>query len=405
MESENSETISIGEFLRFTLKSWWLSAIIILAGVIGAATYVKVTPAEYKSSASIMVLGDTKQQGLSRDIAIGNYIALMTSNRVLSDVEMNQPNLDLGQIRNGLSVTRGKNSEIVNIEYSSSDPNNVSSVITSVISSFQEVVSDMYGVPEDGVNTISAPVDSGKPVNKDYLKPVLMGFAGGLAVALVVSFLRFDAKQRKTEKPKKATEEDKRLQRKIARDAETVRKQKLRAELKAIDADATEADARANEAKLRIAQIDLDAINTEVEKVKKQLEVVETEKKLADVKIEKARVLAKTAELELESTINEINVKEEKKIARNQSLARRRASRVEARINRKADLEIIRIRAEKRIESEKATIAKSKPSITPPESPVPTPPAPTNTSLERPATPDSLQSSILKRPLGGDTLR
>lgn len=352
MDSKDTEVVSLGDFLRYTLRHWVTSVIIVILAVSGAITYVQVSPAQYQSSAKIIVLGDS--QTLTRDIVLGNYVALMTSNRVLSRVEQ-KSGIDSTTIRNNLSVSRDKSNEIIDISYTSQESDRAAGVINNTIESFQEVVTEMYEVPKDGVNTLSAPIDSGKPVNKSYVTPVLMAFAGGLALALVISFLRFDADQTSAKKLQEQSEEEKRKQRRIARDAEAVRKQKVTTELKAIEAHRLELEARSAEAKHKISEFNLKKINAEVAKAEKLLKVAEAEKKIAETDAKKAKAIAETAELELETTINEININEEKQIARRQAAERRRAARAEARIASQTDIKVAQIRAQKRIEAEESS--------------------------------------------------
>lgn len=359
MDSTENDAISIVDFLRYTLRNWVAIVSVVIIAICAAVAYVQLLPARYEASARVIVLGDTKQQSLSRDIAIGNYVALITSNRVLGNVEDKLDGISISELRSGLSVTRDKTDEVVNISFTSKDMNRPASVVNSTIEAFQEAVTDMYNVPNEGVNTLSAPIDSGKPINKSYTKTTLMAAGAAFALAIVIIFLRFDAEQNKLKEQKDLTEEEKKLRKRIAKDAEKVRKQKVKADLKAIEVRNIESEARMKHAQLRINQAELKDADSKLEKTEKQIKIAENEKKAAEFIADMAKTKAKTAELELQAIVNESNIKEEKRIARIQSIERKRVARVEARIKRETDIKVARIKSQKRIESEENTSFRS----------------------------------------------
>lgn len=222
MENGEIESISISEFLRYLARQWVFMLAVAVAASSLAVIYTRLQPAKYESAAQVVVLGDSRQQGISHDIVLGNYVALLTSNLVLDQVQQ-ETGISITELRQNITPSREKTSEIITISYASGEPDKAASVIDSTISSFSEAVTKMYGLPEDGVSVVSPAIDSGIATNRNIATPVVMSAAGALTVLLIVTFLRFDSKTYKT------TTADK-----IAVDevTEKIHRQKLVAELK-----------------------------------------------------------------------------------------------------------------------------------------------------------------------------
>ena len=365
----DNDSIAIGDFLRYVLRHWISCVIIVVVAVASAMTYVQLVPAEYSSMASITVVDAPKQQNVNRDIIIGNYVALMTSNRVLNKVEENEHGLSTIDIRNNMTVARDKSNEVITIEYTSRESDKASSVVGATIESFKEAVADMYGVEENSVSILSAPVDSGIAENKSFAMPILVALAGGVMLSLVVSFVRFDYEQqndetkssnKKSSKKNGLTDKEKkemeRKQKKIEKDAEDIRKQQVEAELERIKANKIEHEARTKEARARIFQINLSKINREIDQTKKELDKLKTERRIVEEKVEKKKAEIAMNELGLQSASKEISIKEEKRKARRESAEKLRAARMISRINNDADVEIAKIHANSRISAEKSNV-------------------------------------------------
>lgn len=194
---ENSDTvqgISIGEFLRYAGRHWAIPAIIIiLAPLLGYGYSLLQTPL-YSAQADLTVTsgGSGQSAGISRSALLSNYVSLVTSSRVLNPVAEelnNDPNADT--IADGLTAKNKSGTEVISIEYSTPQKNGAL-VVEKVIESLKVSLEDLYDVKPSSVIVFTQPEDSGEPYNIKVANNILIAFGGGLALALLITFIRFD---------------------------------------------------------------------------------------------------------------------------------------------------------------------------------------------------------------------
>ena len=350
MESDDNSAVSVGEFLLYALRQWVVSLILISVAMIGATAYVELSPPEYTATAKIIVLGDESRITVGPELAVGNYAELILSDRVLRYVEDSDPDRDVDHIREHMKATRDKSSEIVTIEYSSNAVGRAASVVNATIESFQYAVADLYDVPEDGVNVLSAPSDSNIPKNKSFIIPIIAGFIGGVALALCVSFLRFDLSRNK----KKPTAGGDYLRLNMGSDPEKLHGLALEAEKAELEARKLMAEERAARARQSISTIGLKEIRSQISIEKKKLKIATIKKEEAEAEVARRKANAESFSLELKAILERINLAEGKKIARRQSRINLKNAKETMRINREAELVLAQINAQKRIAAAKA---------------------------------------------------
>ncbi|GHU06795.1 hypothetical protein FACS189431_0290 [Alphaproteobacteria bacterium] len=329
----NMQEISLKDYFKYVLKTWKLSVLFVVLGLVGGVAYSYLQTPMYKTESKIMVSDKTALSG-SREASLGSFVELMKSQTVLGEAvsSIGVEGIDVAALHSRLTVKNEKNTDVITVEYISGDSTNGEYVVGETINSFKNSMYDLYGVKGEGINVISYPYSDGEAYNISLLKQITIGFGAGVVLALVVAFLRYDALLNESKRSvgggrgvKRLTPEEKKLL-------------KLEFEQKKaeIEAGISEAEARKVAAESEIASANAEIAKSEIDLAQKDVEVARAKKEAADLLAKEVAQNTKTEKDRVKAEIEQIKLDEEKaEVERQADIASHRA-----------ELETIKIKAE-----------------------------------------------------------
>lgn len=194
-----SRQLTINDILKMFLAHIKLIIIMVIVSTVLAYGYISyfVTPV-YSTTALILVQNDagfsaggnsTAEGGNDSDKVNTNDItqSVMLAN-TCSVLFTRDPQMKSIIANNNVSINAIEDSYFLEIKVSSSDPLTAANVANQVAAAAPEVFSNYFG-DKGKVDTVEeAPIPS-KPSSPNVQRYVLLGFMGGLVLALAISFL------------------------------------------------------------------------------------------------------------------------------------------------------------------------------------------------------------------------
>ena len=123
------EEINLYDLLRFYAKRWLTIAIAAMIGAIISITYTYfIQQPQYKSSATILLVGADHSSSNQGSVTLNNYVKLFTSRRVLDPViTNNEYSEDYKTLSGNTTAENVKNTDIINVSMSNQPYKNLKS--------------------------------------------------------------------------------------------------------------------------------------------------------------------------------------------------------------------------------------------------------------------------------------
>ena len=318
------QEISIKDYFKYLASTWKLSALIILAGLAGGLVYSYIQVPMYQTTSKVVVTTPTTSS--TREATLGNYVELLKSQTVLGDAAeaINVTGIDVNALQESLTVKNEKNTDVISIEYVTRDETNGEYVVHETIQSFKNAMYDLYGIEGEGINIINQPHSSNTPYNVELIKQIAIGFGIGVAMALVVAFIRFDMLN--SDEQKKASEADSWANSRLTPEQKRIQKLEMKQKKLALEAGISEEEARKARAESETAAARSATIESEVDSAKKEIEIAKAKKEAAFLLAEEAEKNALAENIKIKAAIATDQLNSEKEeVGRQAELAKSQA--------------------------------------------------------------------------------
>lgn len=191
------EEINLYDLLRFYTKRWLTIAIAAMIGAIISITYTYfIQQPQYKSSATILLIGADHSGNNQGSVTLNNYVKLFTSRRVLDPVITSSGySEDYKTLSGNTTAENVKNTDIINVSMSSSDPKTSKILLESAIQEFKEQSKSLYGNSSIRINVVDSPDTSNIPSNIKPVQQVGLATIAAMALSIIVLFFIYDYKK------------------------------------------------------------------------------------------------------------------------------------------------------------------------------------------------------------------
>lgn len=184
--------INLYDLLAHYAKYWLflaVSAVIGLAAGLAYTNYIQV-PA-YKSDATLILINSEQTASVKDATTINNYLELIKSRRVLQPVIEKR---DLGQsyeeLAGSISTSNDKDTEVVKLSVSTSDPNVSQKVLNDAIASFKTQLEDLYS--KDDVQVVDSASLPKEPYNVRSSLQIALAMSASILLAIIIVFFIYD---------------------------------------------------------------------------------------------------------------------------------------------------------------------------------------------------------------------
>lgn len=186
--------INLYDLLAHYAKYWLfliISAIIGLAAGLAYTNYIQV-PA-YKSDATLILINPDQPTSIKDATTINNYLELIKSRRVLEPViEKRKLGQSYEELAGSISTSNEKDTEVVKLSVSTSDPNVSQKVLNDAIASFKDQLETLYN--KDDVQVVDSASLPKKPYNVRSSLQIALAMAASILLAVIIIFFIYDFK-------------------------------------------------------------------------------------------------------------------------------------------------------------------------------------------------------------------
>lgn len=186
------QEINLYDLLRYYARYWALILALTIGGFAAGLIYnYFIQVPMYKSSATLILIDDTAKPVAKDPTVINNYLELIKSRRVLEPVIQKQHlSQSYEQLAGSLSTSNDKDTEVIKISVSTTDPQVSKKAADGTVTSFRNEVKHLYSTNNfqvvDGASTPKEPYNVHKPLQ------LVLFSAAGFLVAVVTVFFMFD---------------------------------------------------------------------------------------------------------------------------------------------------------------------------------------------------------------------
>ena len=188
------DEINLYDLLRFYTKRWLTIAIAVMIGAIISITYTYfIQQPQYKSSATILLIGADHSGSNQGSVTLNNYVKLFTSRRVLDPVIANNDYSDDYKTLSGNTTAENvKNTDIINVSMSTSNPKTSKALLESAIQEFEKQSKSLYGNSSVKISVVDSADTPNGPSNIKPLQQIGLMTAASMALAIIVLFFVYD---------------------------------------------------------------------------------------------------------------------------------------------------------------------------------------------------------------------
>ena len=188
------EEINLYDLLRFYAKRWLTIAIAAMIGAIISITYTYfIQQPQYKSSATILLVGADRSSSNQGSVTLNNYVKLFTSRRVLDPVITNNDySEDYKTLSGNTTAENVKNTDIINVSMSTSNPKTSKALLESAIQEFEKQSKSLYGNSSVKISVVDSADTPNSPSNIKPLQQIGLVAAASLALTVIVLFFIYD---------------------------------------------------------------------------------------------------------------------------------------------------------------------------------------------------------------------
>ena len=188
------EEINLYDLLRFYAKRWLTIAIAAMIGAIISITYTYfIQQPQYKSSATILLVSADHSSSNQGSVTLNNYVKLFTSRRVLDPVITNNDySEDYKTLSGNTTAENVKNTDIINVSMSTSNPKTSKALLESAIQEFEKQSKSLYGNSSVKISVVDSADTPNGPSNIKPLQQIGLVAAASVALTVIVLFFIYD---------------------------------------------------------------------------------------------------------------------------------------------------------------------------------------------------------------------
>ena len=188
------EEINLYDLLRFYAKRWLTIAIAAMIGAIISITYTYfIQQPQYTSSATILLVGADHSSSNQGSVTLNNYVKLFTSRRVLDPVITNNDySEDYKTLSGNTTAENVKNTDIINVSMSTSNPKTSKALLESAIQEFEKQSKSLYGNSSVKISVVDSADTPNGPSNIKPLQQIGLVAAASVALTVIVLFFIYD---------------------------------------------------------------------------------------------------------------------------------------------------------------------------------------------------------------------
>lgn len=188
------EEINLYDLLRFYAKRWLTIAIAAMIGAIISITYTYfIQQPQYKSSATILLVGTDHSSSNQGSVTLNNYVKLFTSRRVIDPVITNNDySEDYKTLSGNTTAENVKNTDIINVSMSTSNPKTSKALLESAIQEFEKQSKSLYGNSSVKISVVDSADTPNGPSNIKPLQQIGLVAAASVVLTVIVLFFIYD---------------------------------------------------------------------------------------------------------------------------------------------------------------------------------------------------------------------
>lgn len=178
----------------------------IVFAMIGLVLATFIIPKKYSSQATIYITPQISEQGSidynslqTNSRMVNNYMQILQGEAITAQVAEKVGLKSYTQVLSTLSISNATDTELINIQSTTTDPQLAYEIVKNTISVFNEEMLDVLRI--DNLAVINEPKVNKNPVSPSRSKYMMTGFAAGFLVSagLVTLFYLFDNRLRTRE--------------------------------------------------------------------------------------------------------------------------------------------------------------------------------------------------------------
>lgn len=188
------EEINLYDLLRYYAKRWLTVTIALMIGaIIGTVYTFYIQQPQYKSSATVLLIGANSTGSNQGSVTINNYVNLFTSRRVLDPV-IGKLGYNGGyeKLANNTTATNTKNTDIIKLSLKTSNAKDSKALLEAAIKEFDDQAKSLYGKTSVKLNVVDSATMPSSPDNVKPLQQIGVATAGAGFLAIIMLFFVYD---------------------------------------------------------------------------------------------------------------------------------------------------------------------------------------------------------------------
>lgn len=184
--------INLYDLLAHYAKYWLflaVSAVIGLAAGLAYTNYIQVP--QYKSEATLILINSDQTTSVKDATTINNYLELIKSRRVLQPViEKRNLGQSYDELAGAITTSNDKDTEVVKLSASTSDPNVSQKVLNDAIASFKTQLKSLYS--KDDVQVVDSASLPNEAYNVRSSLQIALAMTASILLAIIIIFFIYD---------------------------------------------------------------------------------------------------------------------------------------------------------------------------------------------------------------------
>jgi capsular polysaccharide biosynthesis protein len=184
--------INLYDLLAHYAKYWLFLAVSIILGLTAGLAYTNyIQVPQYKSNATLILINTDQTSSVKDATTINNYIELVKSRRVLEPVIKDRKlGQSYEQLAESIGTSNDKDTEVVKLSVSTSDPNVSQNVLNDAIASFKKQLKSLYN--NDNVQVVDSASLPTEPYNVRSTLQIGLATIASLLLAIIIIFFIYD---------------------------------------------------------------------------------------------------------------------------------------------------------------------------------------------------------------------
>lgn len=183
--------INLYDLLAHYAKYWLFIVLSTIIGLAAGLAYTNLIQVPVYKSDATLILVDSIPSSTKDATQINNYLELLKSRRVLQPV-INENNLGQSytELSKSITTSNDKDTEVVKLSVSISDPQKSQQVLNDAIVSFKREVKKLYD--KDNIEVVDSASLPTEPANVKSTLQITLGAIAGFLFAIIVVFFIYD---------------------------------------------------------------------------------------------------------------------------------------------------------------------------------------------------------------------